>query len=368
MMNSRSRQQGLSLIELMIAIAIGLGLLAGLTTVFVNSARSQAELTRASQQIENGRFATQLLQDDVWHAGFYGRHVAYIPVPPPPLPIPLPAALPDPCSTNTDTGTPAPTPLQNALAFAVQGYNDVAAVPAALATCLSGANLMAGTDILVVRRAESRPIALASLNADSLYLQSVAEAYDPVSLQPMRPVIAKGNPSSAFNQTSPTTGELGDIRRYRVHIYFISPCSVPAAPATTCTAAADGNRPIPTLKRLELAADGTFQIVPLVEGIENLQVDYGIDTVPAALPANAPYAGDGMPDSFIAAPTVAQFTQVIALRLFLLARATEPSASYTDDKSYDLGLHGTVAPGGPYKRHVFTTLVRVQNVAGWREK
>jgi type IV pilus assembly protein PilW len=361
MMAGRFRQQGLSLIELMIAIAIGLGLLAGLTTVFVNSSRSQAELTRASQQIENGRFATQLLQDDLWHAGFYGRHVAYVTA--------APAALPDPCSTNLDTGTPVPTPLQSALAFAVQGYNDVGAVPAALSTCMSAADLVAGTDILVVRRAESRPVALASLNASTIYLQSVAEAYDPVSLQPMRPIIARGNPSSAFSQTSPTTGELGDIRRYRVHIYFVAPCSMPAGGGINCTGSADdGGRPIPTLKRLELAADGTFQIVPLVEGIENLQIDYGIDTILAGLPANAPYAGDGMPDTFTATPTAAQFTQAVALRVFLLARATEPSASYVDAKTYDLGLFGTVAPGGPYKRHVFTTLIRVQNVAGWREK
>ena len=361
MMRTRSSQQGLSLIELMIAIAIGLGLLAGLTTVFVNSSRSQAELTRASQQIENGRFATQLLQDDLWHAGFYGRHVAYVTA--------APAALPDPCSTNLDTGTPVPTPLQSALAFAVQGYNDAAVVPAALSTCLSAANLLAGTDILVVRRAESRAVALASLNATTIYLQSVAEAYDPVSLQPMRPIIALGNPSSAFTQASPTTGELGDIRRYRVHIYFIAPCSVPAGGGADCTGSADdGGRPIPTLKRLELGTGGNFQVVPLVEGIENLQIDYGIDTVLVGLPANAPYAGDGMPDTFTATPTAAQFSQVVALRVFLLARATESSASYVDTKTYDLGLHGTVAPGGPYKRHVFSTLVRVQNVAGWREK
>jgi type IV pilus assembly protein PilW len=361
MMRTRSSQQGLSLIELMIAIAIGLGLLAGLTTVFVNSSRSQAELTRASQQIENGRFATQLLQDDIWHAGFYGRHVAYVTA--------APAALPEPCSTNVDTGTPVPTPMQNALAFAVQGYNDVGAVPAALTTCLDAANLLLGTDILVVRRAESRAVLPASLNAATFYLQSVAEAYDPVSLQPMRPIIARGSPSTAFTQKSSTTGEDGEIRRYRVHVYFISPCSVPAGGGTNCTGSADdGGRPIPTLKRLELAADGTFQIVPLVEGIENLQIDYGIDTVLGGLPANAPYAGDGMPDTFTATPTAAQFSQLVALRVFLLARATEPSASYVDAKTYDLGLFGTLAPGGPYKRHVFTTLVRVQNVAGWRER
>ena len=347
----------------MIAITIGLGLLAGLTTVFVNSSRSQSELARASQQIENGRFAIQTLQDDIWHAGFYGRHVAYTTT--------APTALPDPCSTNLDTGTPSPTPLQNALMFAVQGYNDPASVPSGL-TCLSANDFVANSDIVLVRRAESRAVALTALAANTIYLQSVAEAYNPTTLQAMKPVLAKGNPSTTFSQASPTTGELGEIRRYRVHIYFVAPCSVPAGGGANCTGSGDdGGKPIPTLKRLELGPTGAFQVVPLVEGIERLQVEYGIDTPLTGLPTGAPYAGDGMPDAYIADPTPAQFSQVVALRLFLIARATETSVNYTDTKSYDMGLHGTVsgaALGGQYKRHLFTTVVRLQNVAGWRER
>jgi type IV pilus assembly protein PilW len=359
-MSPRRRQQGLSLIELMVSMAIGLGLLAALSTVFVNSSRSQAELARAAQQIENGRFATQTLQDDLWHAGFYGRYVAYSTT--------APAALPDPCSINLDTAVAVPTPLQNALVFGVQGYNDAAAVPAALAGCLSADDLLPGTDILVVRRTESRTSAVGALNAKTIYLQSVAESYDPVSLTALSPIIAKGNPSATFNQASPTTSELGEIRRFHVHIYFIAKCSVPAGGAANCNAGADSGKPIPTLKRLEINAAGAFEVVPLVEGIENLQVEYGIDTVPAGLPAGSPYAGDGMPESYKAAPTATEFSQVVAVRLFVLARATEASVSYVDSKTYDLGLHGAVVGSGPYKRQVFTTVVRLQNAAGWRER
>ena len=362
---NRRAQQGLSLLELMISLTIGLGLLAGLTTVFVNSSRSHSELARASQQIENGRFAVQTLQDDIWHAGFYGRHIAYATNPP--------IALPEPCSTNVDPGTAIPTPLQNAIVFAVQGYNDPATVPADLG-CLSASDFVAGNDILVVRRADSRITPLASLAANTFYLQSVAEAYNPMTNAEMKPIIAKGNPSTAFGQFSPTNGELGEIRRYHVHIYFVAPCSAPAGGGTSCTGASDdGGRPIPTLKRLELASDGTFQIVPLVEGIERFQIEYGIDTPLTGLPSGSPYAGDGMPDSYIAAPTPAQFTQVVAVRLYVLARTNEPSTGYVDTKTYDLGLHGNYEPNlvpsdRPYKRHLFTTVVRLQNVAGWREK
>jgi type IV pilus assembly protein PilW len=331
----------------------------------VNSSRSHSELARASQQIENGRFAIQTLQEDIWHAGFYGRHIAYTTM--------APAALPEPCSTNVDPGTPIPTPLQNAIVFAVQGYNDPASVPADL-TCLSASDFVAGNDILVVRRADSRVTAVGALAANTFYLQSVAEPFHPTTLEALRPIIAKGNPSTAFTQQSPTTNELGEIRRYHVHIYFVAPCSAPAGGATNCTGTNDdGGRPIPTLKRLELAPDGTFQIVPLVEGIERFQVEYGIDTPLTGLPIGAPYAGDGMPDSYIAAPSAAEFTQVVAVRVYLLARANEPSTGYVDTKTYNLGLHGTyepnlVAADQPYKRHLFTTVVRLQNVAGWRER
>jgi type IV pilus assembly protein PilW len=355
------RQRGLSLIELMIGLAIGLGLLAALTTVFVNSSRSQAETVRATQQIENGRFATQTIQDDVWHAGFYGRYVAYTTA--------APAALPDPCSTNLDTAVATPTPLQNSLVFAVQGYNDPATVPTQLSGCLADEDFVPGTDILVVRRAESLVTPSASLTGSAIYLQSVAEAYNPTTLQAMRPVIALGSSAGSFNLASPTTGELGEIRRFHVHVYFIAPCSVPAGGGTSCTGASDdGGRPIPTLKRLELSTSGAFNVIPLVEGIENMQLEYGVDAVPGSLPANSPYAGDGMPDSYIAAPTAAEFSQVVAVRVYLLARANEATQGYTDNKTYDLGLHGTVASADAYKRKVFETVIRVQNVAGWREK
>jgi type IV pilus assembly protein PilW len=365
------RHRGFTLIELMISISIGLGLLLALATVFSNSSIMQAELTRTSQQIENGRFATQLLQEDLRHAGFYGRYVAWATK----ATVDAMTGLPDPCSTNIDTAVASPTPLQSSLIFAVSGYDapTAAAAATALTTCSFAAdNFKAGTDILVVRRADSKPTALASLVGATNYLQSVAETMNLISLQAIAPVIAKGSTPAAFNLTGGPANEAGEIRRFRVHIYFVSPCSVPAS-GTTCSSAADGGTPIPTLKRLELAANGSFTIVPLVEGIEDLQIDYGVDTVPGTVGAADPYTGDGMPDTYTKNPTVAEFTQVTSARIYVLARSTEKSRDYTDTKTYDLGLHGTYTPtatgdANKYKRHLFATTVRLQNVVGWREK
>src|SRR6266853_1707867 len=85
--------RGFSLIELMIAMTIGLLILAGLVTLFVNTSQSQQALQRSAQQIENGRYAMDVLIQDLHHAGYYGRYSAYSDG----------TTLPDPCITGNPT-------------------------------------------------------------------------------------------------------------------------------------------------------------------------------------------------------------------------------------------------------------------------
>ena len=70
---TRHSMAGISLIELMVGITLGLLVLAGLAGVFANSSRSRSDIERASRQIENGRYALQVLTDDIRLAGFYGE-------------------------------------------------------------------------------------------------------------------------------------------------------------------------------------------------------------------------------------------------------------------------------------------------------
>ncbi|HUG04790.1 MAG TPA: prepilin-type N-terminal cleavage/methylation domain-containing protein, partial [Steroidobacteraceae bacterium] len=71
----RNQQSGLSLIELMVAVAISLVILAALVALFVNTSRSNREFARANSMIENGRLAVQVLENDVIHAGYWGTYV-----------------------------------------------------------------------------------------------------------------------------------------------------------------------------------------------------------------------------------------------------------------------------------------------------
>jgi type IV pilus assembly protein PilW len=338
-------QRGLSLVELMVAISIGLFLLLGLVTVFATSNRAYLELNRSSQQIENGRFAVQILSDDVAMAGYYGRYYTS---------LTAPAALPDPCEkSNISSGL---NNLRDATPLVIQGYNAPASSP--ITTCLAAGDHVANTDVLVIRRADAQETAVGLLNAAQVYIQTNA---DPLS----NPVVALGTGAAAFPLTDRDSTK-SRIRKYHVHIYYVAPCSVPAGGGTSCTGANDdGGAPIPTLKRMELTlnAAGTaldWRVVPLVEGIENFQVDYGLDA-----------DTDGVPDgTYTTDPgAVANWLNVVAVRISVLARNLEASSGYTDAKTYDMGVGYPIGltPGGPYKRHVYNAMVRLVNPSARRE-
>jgi len=365
MANFPRRQSGFSLLELMIAITIGLFLLAGLSAVFVTSNRNYADLSKASQQIENGRFAVQTVADELSLAGYYGRYTG--------VGVTAPGTLPDPClvpASGADL-----TLMQSALALQIQGYD---APTTTLPSCIASANHVSGTDILVIRRADSQVAAGNSASiADGALVQN--QIYIQANGTNSAPIINKATGTGAtdtgnFTLLNRDSTTRAPIRKYHVHIYFVAPCSIPAGGGTTCTGSADDNgKPIPTLKRLELSlvTSGTntscappascvlgFAMVSLVEGVENFQVDYGIDT-----------DGDGAPDgAYTMAPAnVTAWTNVVAARLNVLARNLEADTGYTDDKTYDLGLAGTVTPLGSYKRHVYNAVVRVVNPSARRE-
>ncbi len=347
------RQAGLSLIELMISMAIGLLLLAAITSLIVSQSANRDELEKSSRQIENGRYASQILRDDIQHAGFYGQ--AFL------LPNP-PAALPNPCLTSPAMGSPS---LMEAMPVPIQGYDSPASSP--ITTCLPDADFVHGTDILVIRRADTNYSALDTTG--QVFIQTSAAST----------VMATGTGSTWGTDTS-TFPLFFDqlktvavpLRKYFVHIYFLSPCSNPTGtpdPTSnlpTCQSTDDNGNPIPTLKRLELSYNGTtttWSLVPLVEGIENMQFDWGTDT-----------DGDGYPNQYTPTPvTSTDWSNVMAVRINLLARNLDCTHNYQDTKTYNLGLTTGITPAsavgctnGDYRRHVFTELVRAINPSSRR--
>ena len=353
--------RGVSLIELMFSITIGLVLMAGMATLFVSTSQSHNELEKASRQIENGRYAVETLREDIQLAGFYGDYL-----PPSSAVWASPA---DPCTTvlaSMGYSLP-PVPSTPALAPGIFGYES-AATPSAGCTALL-ANRRSGTDVLVIRRVTTSAVEVAAVAAGQYYFQVSNCSDTPVesafvlgklpagfTLHKVRPA---GTPASCVN------GDVSHVRQYLVHIYYVADCN-------DCTGNGDG---IPTLKMAELSAGdsscasdatdacGSFTLRPIAEGIENLQLEYGTDTSGA----------DGIPDAYQTAGAVADWANVVSVKAFVLARNTETTAGYTDTKVYVLNSSGDAATavgpyGDQYRRHAYAVAARANNIAGRRQQ
>ncbi|MEJ7929018.1 PilW family protein [Ramlibacter sp. AN1015] len=334
----RRQQAGLTLIELMVALVVNLMVIGGLLFLLLNQATTRDEMSKATQAMESGRHASRVLRDALQHAGFYGNY----------FDVPAPTAAPGACET-------AVAALTAALRMPVQGFAGASGSP--ISACIPNANYVSNTDILVVRRADTNAVTIATAAADAggrMYLQATGTA---VAVNTAANATAANFP--LLYNTSVLVNAPVELRRLVVQVYFVSPCK-DMANGSTCAASDDNGRPIPTLKRLELSATGAttnYAIVPLAEGIQDLQLDYGLDQ-----------DNDGFADTYVALPaTLADWSRAVAVRFNMLARNVEPSPGHVDTKTYDLGGAARVGPlNDAFKRHVYSDTVRLVNVGGRR--
>lgn len=345
---TRALQQGLSLIELMISITIGLLILVSLTTLFVNQSRMRAELDKSNRMIDNGRYATEVLAENLKLAGYYGELN--------PSGLAIPTSITDPCTTNAATMA-AMLPLHVVGYDAAGPTSSIASPPCSFAST----DLKAGSDILVLRRADtSGSILQAWAAANSTvahYIQVSLCQYDDVAT-PFRISTAPASLTLRGRDCSQgSTTPYANLRRFLVQTYFISPNNN----------AGDG---IPTLKRKEIDSAGGITTTPLVEGIEYMQVEYGFDDPAADTNGDGVFAADGIPDSYktCSACTATDFANVVSVKINLIARNIEKSNGYVDTKTYQLGQAGTFGPfNDQYKRHAYTQVIRLVNPSSRKE-
>lgn len=351
---------GLSLIELMISIAIGMVVVGALLALFLNVTRTNNEMAKMNRQIENGRFAVQLLQDDIVHAGFWGDFVPQFEDRNVSAPGDVPDAIPDPCKAP---GTWIAADRNNLIGIPVQ---------ASAGSCTVVTNQQANTDVLVVRHAE--PSTGTACGGEVCFQASQCGA-EINATPPQGYVLATGGHTLHKKNCTPavlpiTAGDTAVTRKFVSNIYYVRNFSVTAG---------DG---VPTLMRSEFAGGAHLGAQPLIDGIEGFRIEYGIDNIGkngAAVNyvAGLVNRGDGVPDIFVSAPSFDQLTNVVAVRIHVLARSTETTPGYSDTKTYAMGSAGPICSTAGscannvlnpnFKRHVFTTTVRLVNPSGRRE-
>lgn len=300
------KQKGLSLVELMVAMLLGLVLMAGVLQVFLASKRTYTYQTALSRVQENGRIAQEFFSRDIRMAGYTGCASGSYGA--------LTNTLNQATSINYDFST------------GVQGYDVESSTPSAL----SGMTPLPNTDVLVLRGPTGSGVKVVSNNSvDKLFVEingvdsrgctsglcdddilmvsdctksRVFQATN-VEIESGRLNVGLADSSSPGNavtswgdQSLPADAQFGtdaEIIKVSTVYYFIA-------------AGASGQPAL--FQRIGL---GTAE--EILEGVENMQILYGRDT-----------NGDKVPDSYATATTIGtNWSQVVSVRVQLLVRSTE---------------------------------------------
>lgn len=371
---SRRRQTGLSLVELMIALVVGLVLMAGVLSAFISSRQSYGINNASAQTQENGRFALDFLTHDVRMGGYMGclRN----------------SNLFNDLNTTNTTFTNFSDPVDGyqssninnsggALSVTINtvppvtpppgGATYVVGTGAAPALDTSVTNYaLAGSDVIVLHSVSTQPIYVTNVTGNTtadIFLNSntniaagqlgiVTNCVSGVLFQVTGPVASSTGSGNLVVNTGASTSP-GNNQKISA-LPGVAPGSQFYAPNTMIYYIGAGTDGSPGLFRLD-AVNGTAPAgasrEELVPNVENMQILYGVDTT-----------GAQVPTQYLTADQVSNWNQVVSVRIGLLVQSDLgavplPAAA----PSYNvLGTQVTV-PQDTRLRRVFTTTIGLRN-------
>ncbi|KZX56871.1 hypothetical protein A3709_03575 [Halioglobus sp. HI00S01] len=322
---SNRQQQGFSLIEFMVAMLLGLIVIAGAASVYLASKQSLTEGDQVAGISENGQFALQMISYSAKHVGFFGG--AYF------EDITEDGSLTD--VTGDCTGPAAAYDTEQSLVATT-------ATSATVFGCITDA--LPGSDVLVIKNVIPDPIAadpndasgntfpIADIDSETTYLVTNNENGILVDGADTMPDIAVGSAYAMANAWP-----------YNVEIYYVR--NNPATPNTTLS------RKVLTWNGSEMAMNEPPQ--DLVQGVENMRflfsfntgIDGTADTMAADDPNNVGASG---------------WDQATSMQAYILLRAENDDYDYTNDKTYTLGDR-VITPDDTFRRVLLHADITLRN-------
>lgn len=346
MQASRSSQRGLTIVELMIGLLLGVLLLGGVLQIYLSSSQTYRSTEGLSRVQESGRFAIDFLTTDLRQAGYKGS-----------------------CSRDTEVKN-----LFN------EGHADYSAELYELDEGIRGWNsgnggytltgYRAGTDSVLVKHAAALAGVAASgttaasagtitleaesnISAGRIILISDSEGCDIFQNTADNDDAAlgwatgSGVPGNKAGSLSHDYAQGVDIHLFRSAVYYVG----------------TGASGLPALRRLTFDAGGDGVNEELVDGIVDMQICYGVDT-----------SQDGDADNYAAADAVGDWNEVVAARVSVVAisptggTATEsPTVQFADCDGSVLTRTQVNYPelldaqGRPRLAQVFTSTIGLRN-------
>lgn len=337
-----ARQRGLSLIELMIAMTLGLFIILGVVTVYVSGARSSNVNDALARVQEAGRFGISFLSRDIRMAGFD-------------------ANCPSINNLLDETHAKYSADLFS-LDSPVRGWNDAAGTHAAYLT-----NYVAGSDVISLQSAYQPTGVTAKgktpANANTITVDDASGLPENTILlvadftgcdlfQKRNSANAKsltrgasnkdpgpGNKNPGSNDFSHQYDEDMQILGFQSVVYYIGQ--------------AQGQPPALYRIRFDrgVGAGSLAVAEELVPNIADMQIEYGVDT-----------NGDNQPNSFATAAVIeaaGQWDDVKAVRIWLLAQS-EQSNILEVDQALAAPFNG-VDTSDRRLRYVFSTTNVIRN-------
>jgi prepilin-type N-terminal cleavage/methylation domain-containing protein len=326
----RGRQSGFSLVELMVALLIGLFLMLGAITVYNQSRATYRASEGVARLQEVARLALDVLEADIRMANFWGLNskADYVTnrAGPGPLPSTFTAAQGARISSCGGAGSNWAINLDSYLDGSNNLYGLSCAPPAGHTAALA-------SDVLVVRRANE--VRATSLDTNRIHLQTSriqGELFVPTC-------------STASDPTCIPSGYLPPVSQssqLEVHAYYVSQQSTL-------------RNDVPSLRRKVIGnvnSDADFiGDEEIVAGVEHMQVLLGIDT-----------NGDTNIDLYVNPGAVPAAARVVSATIWLRIRSEEPDFGHRDDNAYQYGdMAAAVKPNDNYRRIVVTRTIQLRN-------
>jgi len=329
--------RGFSLVELMVALVITLILLAGIGQIFLSSKKSFTIQNTLGRQQENGRYASETIVQDLRRAGYFGGNADISEVAGSEGPA-TPAAT---CATGDNT-------WGRMLDQRIFGLNHNQATEIGNYACLNDGNGYDKGDVLVMRFAAPWVIGGTTTpvitNDDRLYIRSsLNDSFNGGTIFKGKDEADLANDIDNNLGTPPSNTER--VSELIARSYYIGPSG------RTCQGVS-----IPSLYRETLNNNGEPEAEEIAYGIDQLQIQYGLDT-----------DGDNSVDSWLNAGdaglvNLSDWDQVIAARIWLLTRSECPETGYTNSNSYTMGDLINYQPNDAYRRQLYNLTVRLRNL------
>ena len=289
------RQRGITLVELMVALAIGSFLIIGAVQIYSQSRQAFTINESIARVQETAQFALDTIEADLRMASNWGRTSRSLAIEGRTLigtPNPKTLAVPLDCGEDwsIELGTP------------VDGFDNVMGL-----TCPAQNAAQANSDVLTVRRASVNPV---PLQAGRLQIQTTriqGEIFD------------DGNIPPQFDPTQSATHNL------MVSSYYVDTNSdlIPG---------------VPTLRRKVLGIQGLNSAVfdqEIAPGVENLQIQFGIDMNEDNTVDRYVNPGDEIYNP--EAPGYSPGARVLTARVWLVVRGLAREPGVDDQTAYTPG-------------------------------